>query len=168
MARVILLQADIIFGGNGGAKINKFLDCVVSNLTSLDDPFFKHNNNYDKTTTTTIYRSLYLTINRNVMSFKLKVHQFLFLLLSSATYSSPQMKKKNPNSLKRNEILFGSFRLVVLLLLLLFQFVKKTTTFYKNNLHHPVDVYFHLPCGMWPNISQQMIKGNNKKKTKKK
>ena len=24
------LQADIIFGGNGGVKINKFLDCVKS------------------------------------------------------------------------------------------------------------------------------------------
>ena len=24
------LQADIIFGGNGGAKINTFLDCVKS------------------------------------------------------------------------------------------------------------------------------------------
>ena len=24
------LQADIIFGGNGGAKINKFLDCIKS------------------------------------------------------------------------------------------------------------------------------------------
>ena len=24
------LQTDIIFGGNGGAKINKFIDCVKS------------------------------------------------------------------------------------------------------------------------------------------
>ena len=27
------LQTDIIFGGNGGAKINKFLDCISSRHT---------------------------------------------------------------------------------------------------------------------------------------